>query len=267
MIFKRLMVMEVLLSDVSDSSWLTFRFWAYIMTRSCSITEEVVERHCADAENAYYDNSIMVNMLRVRALMILSFSSLNLSSGGNPQDFFWGCLPFVATPPEVVHRMLELAKVSPSDIVMDLGCGDGRVLLSSLSDFGAKMAVGYEIREDLIKDALAIFKSKNLIDRVRLIKGDLLNADLSEASVIAIYLTGTGNDRLRSKFEEEAKPGTRIVSHDFGVDGWKPNKFECFGGHKIYLYVLPEAFRKNYRKSPLGRLKFWVRRSNTTVWY
>lgn len=191
--------------------------------------------------------------------MIQPFSSLNLSSGGNPKDFFWGCLPFVATPPEVVHRMLELAKVGSSDTVMDLGCGDGRILLSALSDFGAKMAVGYEIRGDLIKDALDMFESKNLIDRVKLIKGDLLNADLSEASVIAIFLTGTGNDKLRSKFEEEVKPGTRIVSHDFGVDGWKPGKVESFGGHKIYLYLTPEAFRKNNRNSSLGRLKFWAR--------
>ena len=192
--------------------------------------------------------------------MILPFSSLNLSSGGNPQDFFWGCLPFVATPPEVVHRMLKLAKVSPSDTVMDLGCGDGRILLSALSDFGARMAVGYEIRGDLIKEALAMFESKNLIDRVKLIKGDLLSADLSEASVIAIYLTGTGNDKLRSKFEEEVKPGTRIVSHDFGVDGWKPAKVECFGGHKIYLYIMPEALRENNRKPSLGLLKFLARR-------
>jgi SAM-dependent methyltransferase len=213
-----------------------------------------------NAKNAYYDNLIMVNRLRMRAQMILPFSSLNLSSGGNPQDFFWGCLPFVATPPEVVHRMLKLAKVSPSDIVMDLGCGDGRILLSALSDFGARMAVGYEIRGDLIKEALDIFESKNLTDRVKLIKGDLLSADLSEASVIAIYLTGTGNDKLRSKFEKEVKPGTRIVSHDFGVDGWKPAKVERFGGHKIYLYIMPEALIENNRKPSLGRLKFWSRK-------
>jgi precorrin-6B methylase 2 len=198
--------------------------------------------------------------------MIPLFGSLNISSRGDPQDFFWGCLPFVATPPEVVHRMLELAKVSPLDIVMDLGCGDGRILLSALSDFGAKMAIGYEIRGDLIKDAYDIFESKNLIDRVKLIKGDLLGANLAEASVIAIYLTGTGNDKLRSKFEEEVRPGTRIVSHDFGVDGWKPAKVENFFGHKIYLYIVPEAFRKNNRKSSLGRLKFWTKGTDSTVY-
>jgi precorrin-6B methylase 2 len=218
-----------------------------------------------NAKNAYYDNSIMVNTPWVGALMIPSISSLNLSSGDNPQDFFWGCLPFVATPPEVVHRMLELAKVNPSDIVMDLGCGDCRILLSALSDFGAKMAVGYEIRGDLIKDALDMFESKNLIGRVKLIKGDLLGADLSEASVIAIYLTGTGNDRLRSKFEEEVKPGTRIVSHDFGVDGWKPAKIERFGGHEIFLYIVPGAFKRNNRKYSLGRLKFWARGADPKV--
>jgi precorrin-6B methylase 2 len=154
--------------------------------------------------------------------------------------------------------MLELAKVGPSDTVMDLGCGDGRILLSAVVDFNARMAIGYEIREDLIQTTRKMFESRNLADRVRLVHADLLGADISEATVLAIYLTGTGNDRLRSKFEKESKPGTRIVSHDFGVDGWRLSKMELLGNHKIFLYEAPRAFSKDRRKNVLNRFKFRV---------
>lgn len=188
--------------------------------------------------------------------MNLPSSALRLSSGGRERDFFWGCLPYVVTPPSVVYRMLELARVAPSDVVMDLGSGDGRVLLTAVKDFGAKMAIGYELREDLIKSARERFESLNLQDRVMLVKGDLMGADLSKTTVIFIYLTGTANDRLRIKFEEEVRPGTRIVSHDFGMEGWNPAKVESFEGHKIYLYVAPAAFEKPSQKPSKWRLRF-----------
>jgi len=190
--------------------------------------------------------------------MNLPSSALRLSSEGREKEFFWGCLPFVVTPPGVVRRMLELARVGSSDVVMDLGSGDGRVLLTAVKDFGAKMAIGYELREDLIKSARERLESLSLQDRVMLVKGDLMDADLSETTVIFIYLTGTANDRLRFKFEEEVKPGTRIVSHDFGMEGWNPAKVESFEGHKIYLYVAPAAFEKHSQKPSKWRLKFWT---------
>ena len=175
------------------------------------------------------------------------------------QEFFWGCLPFVTTPTEVVNRMLELARVTASDVVMDLGCGDGRILMAALEKYGARMAIGYEIREDLVKVARELFDSKDLGERVRLMKGDLLEADLSEASVIAIYLTGTGNQRLRSKFEDEAKPGTRIVSHGYGVEGWKPAIVDGVTGNKIFLYEVPGAFKQEDNKLPAQKwLRFWA---------
>jgi ribosomal protein L11 methylase PrmA len=165
-----------------------------------------------------------------------------LPSGEAGEKFFWGCLPFVATPPEVVRGMLALAEVGPSDTVMDLGCGDGRILLAAVEDFKARMAIGYEIRKDLIESVRQTFESKNLSNRVKLVQADLLRADLSEATVIAIYLTATGNDRLRPKFERECQPGTRVISHGFGIDGWSQSKVSSFQGHKVYLYVVPKSF-------------------------
>lgn len=173
---------------------------------------------------------------------------------GGKKEFFWGCLPFVSTPLDVVTRMLELARVGPSDSVMDLGCGDGRILMEALEHFGANRAIGYEIREDLVKEALATFEAKGLMERVKLVKGDLLGADLKEATVITIYLTGTCNELLRSKFEEEAAPGTRIVSHGYGVDGWRPSVVDGTTGHRIFLYDVPRSYSPN--SIPL-RLRFW----------
>lgn len=160
----------------------------------------------------------------------------------------------MTTPLEVVRRMLELARVGPKDSVMDLGCGDGRILLEALERFGAKRAIGYEIREDLVKEALRTFEVKGLGERVRLVKGDLLGADLREATVIAIYLTGTCNEMLRSKFEVEAAPGTRIVSHGYGIDGWTPSVVDEATGHRVYVYDVPRAFSP--ARSPM-KLRFW----------
>ena len=159
------------------------------------------------------------------------------------QKFFWGALPFVATPDPVVHRMLEVAHVGRSDTVMDLGCGDGRILLSALKDFGAKMAIGYELREDLIDESLKALRSMNLEGRAKIIKGDLIGADLSEATVITIYLSGTGSQMLRSKFEGEVKKGTRIVSHGFAMEGWRSARVDVCSGHKIFLYEAPRSFK------------------------
>lgn len=167
------------------------------------------------------------------------------------------CAPFVASPPEVVKKMLEVAGVGPSDTVVDLGCGDGRMLVTAVSDFGAKLAVGYELREDLYRTDLRLVELKNLVGRVRLVNGDLFGADLSDATVVTLYLTSTANERLKPKFEKETRPGTRIVSHDFSMNGWKPAKVERFNGHTIYLYVMPEAHEQGSHTLTKDTWRFW----------
>lgn len=164
--------------------------------------------------------------------------------------------PFVASPPEVIRRMLELAQVSQDDVVCDMGCGDGRILIMAVSEFGAKKAIGYEIRRDLFKTALENVSIRNLSDRVMIYNKDCMTADLSEVTVITLYLTTSGNEKLRPKFEREVKPGTRIVSHDFSITGWRAAKVERFGGHTIYLYVTPDAYQ---HKPPerRGVRSFW----------
>ena len=152
------------------------------------------------------------------------------------------CAPYVSSDPEVVRRMLEIAKVQTDDLVYDLGCGDARILVAAVAEFKARGAVGYEINEDVYKTALSMIEKLNLQDRVKLVRGDLFNADISKATIITLYLTSSANERLRGKLEKEARSGTRVVSHDFRMPEWEPSFREDFGTHTIYLYQIPEAF-------------------------
>lgn len=145
--------------------------------------------------------------------------------------------PFVQTPKAVVRKMLELAKVGEGDVVYDLGCGDGRILIMAVEEFGARKAVGYEMGPEVYLAAERNVKSGNLGDRIKLHHANLLKADISEASVISLYLSHVGNERLRPKLEQEANPSTRIVSHDFYLLGWPVRKSLSFDGHIIYLYT------------------------------
>ncbi|MEM2897231.1 MAG: rRNA adenine N-6-methyltransferase family protein [Candidatus Bathyarchaeia archaeon] len=153
------------------------------------------------------------------------------------------CAPFVSSPIEVVRKMLELANVGPDDVVYDLGCGDGRILFTAVKEFHVKKAVGYEIREDLYKSTLNEVQKQDLVERVHIINEDLFKANISEATVITLYLTTTANERLKQKLIDEARYGSRVVSHDFSIGGWYASKKESFSNHVIYLYTLPYAYK------------------------
>lgn len=156
----------------------------------------------------------------------------------------------------MVRRMLKLAKVRPGDLVYDLGCGDARILIAAVKDFKARGAVGYEIAEDVYTTALRAIEKVNLQDRIKVVHGNLFNADISKATVITLYLTGWANERLKEKLEKEARSGARIVSHDFEVPEWRPSVREEFGTHTIYLYRVPHAFMGS-AQTELTRGKGW----------
>jgi hypothetical protein len=113
----------------------------------------------------------------------------------------------------------------------------------AVKEFGVQKAVGYEIRRDLYEDSMKEIKRQNLRNRVTLIRDDLLNADLSEASVITFYLSTTANETLRPKLESEAKPSTRIISHDFPMKTWQAERTESCSMATLYLYLVPQAFQ------------------------
>ena len=152
------------------------------------------------------------------------------------------CAPFVSSPHDVVKKMLEVGRVTNDDVLCDLGCGDGRILTTAIRDFKAKAAVGYEIREDLFKAASSELEKTNLKERIHIYNRDLFQADLKEATVITLYLTTYANERLKPKLRAEARPGTRIVSHDFMINGWRPSRKENYNEHTIYVYTVPDSY-------------------------
>ncbi len=147
-------------------------------------------------------------------------------------------VPYVPTPPEVVDAMLTLANVKKGDVVYDLGCGDGRVVVTAAKEKGAR-GVGIDIDQERINEATENAEKAGVIDRVEFRRQDLFKADIHEATVVAIYLLPAINLKLRPKLWRELKPGTRIVSHDFDMGDWKPEKQIEVGGEMIYFWTVP----------------------------
>ena len=133
--------------------------------------------------------------------------------------------PYVPTPQEVVDRMLELAQIRPDDVVYDLGSGDGRIVITAAAKYGAR-AVGVEIDPALVKRSRANIKAAGLEHRIEIREEDIRNVDLSPASVVTLYLYPGANLRLRSLIQDQLKPGARVVSHQFTMGTWKPERVE-----------------------------------------
>jgi ubiquinone/menaquinone biosynthesis C-methylase UbiE len=148
-------------------------------------------------------------------------------------------VPYVPTPEKVVERMLEIANVGPNDLVYDLGSGDGRIVIAAAKNHGAR-GVGIDIDPDRIREARANARSAGVSDRVEFREGDLFKIDLSQASVVTLYLLSSVNLQLRPKLLSELKPGTRIVSHAFDMGDWKPLRTEKVGTSTVYYWVVPE---------------------------
>jgi SAM-dependent methyltransferase len=146
--------------------------------------------------------------------------------------------PYVASPVRVVDRMLEMAKIKPGETLYDLGCGDGRILISAVERYKVK-AVGVEISPKLAAKAEAAITRAGLQTQARVIQDDVLNVDLSSADVVYIYLETQLNGKLRPRFEKYLKPGARVVSHDYAIPGWKAAKVDHTDKHTIYLYEMP----------------------------
>jgi ubiquinone/menaquinone biosynthesis C-methylase UbiE len=148
--------------------------------------------------------------------------------------------PFVQTPVEVAKKMLEISQIKSGEVLYDLGCGDGRLIILAAKDLGAR-ATGIELREDLIERARTEIKKLNLEGKVNVIQGNFFDVPISDADVVTLYLTSSANERLRPKLEAELKRGARVVSHDFKVPGWKPSAvYNELLGHTIYSYRIGE---------------------------
>jgi ribosomal protein L11 methylase PrmA len=146
---------------------------------------------------------------------------------------------YVPTPEEVVEAMLQVAKVTKADVVYDLGTGDGRIPVTAAKKYGAR-GVGIDIDPQRIKDANENVQRSGVGDKVRIIQADLFEANISEATVVTLYLLPSLNQKLMPKLMKELKPGTRIVSHAFDMGEWKPEQELDVNGRKVYYWTIPK---------------------------
>jgi len=148
-------------------------------------------------------------------------------------------VPYVPTPDEIVDEMIRMAGITEKDIVYDLGCGDGRIVIAATRKTGAR-GVGVDIDPDRIAECLVNAKEARVGDKVKFIQQDLFKTDFSEATVLALYLLPELNVKLRPRILNELKPGSRVISHNYSMGDWLPDKARHMdGGHTIYLWTVP----------------------------
>ena len=148
--------------------------------------------------------------------------------------------PYVATPDDVVERMLRLAGVGPRDVVYDLGCGDGRIVIAAAQRFGAR-GVGVDLDANLINQAEANARAAGVERRVKFLVQDALTVDVSDATVVTLYLLSASNVKLRPRLTRQLRRGARIVSHSFAMGEWEPDVVDSFRdasglGRTLYLW-------------------------------
>ncbi len=157
--------------------------------------------------------------------------------------------PYVPSPQSVVADMLKIAEIGPGDFVIDLGSGDGRIVLTAAKVFGAR-GFGVEIKDDLVTSSNEAARREGVAERVKFVKQDLFKTDISQASVLTMYLLPDTVNLLKDKLLAELRPGTRIISHDYPLTGWIPEKYVQMDLEDkvqisgvtttlIYLYVVP----------------------------
>lgn len=170
--------------------------------------------------------------------LVLLFASLTLLEAQKPVQEIVIETPFVTSPQQVVEAMLKLADVNKTDVLYDLGCGDGRIVIAAAKKYGAR-GVGIDHNPDLIAEARAKAKQEGVESLVRFEQNDIFDADIHEATVVALYLLPHINLKLRPRLLKDLKPGARVVSHEFGMGDWKPEKTSEIDGARLLLWTIP----------------------------
>ena len=173
----------------------------------------------------------------MRAIAIVLLSVAALSATQQPKRT--PDIHFVPTPEEVVEAMLRLADVGKDDVVYDLGSGDGRIPITAARRFGAR-GVGIDLDPKLVAQATRSAQDAGVGDRVRFIEGDIFEADISSATVVTLYLLSSINERLRPKLLKELRPGTRVVSHQFRMGDWQPERETVVDYRPLFLWRIPK---------------------------
>jgi len=155
-------------------------------------------------------------------------------------------VPYVPTPPDVVESMLKLGKATAGDIHYDLGCGDGRIVIAAVQKFGAARGTGYDIDPERIKEAVENAKQAGVSDKTKFILGNLFEADFRDATIITLYLLPEVNLKLRPKLLKDLKVGSRIVSHQFDMGDWAPDRVIKMDWRTIYMWVVTEKDKAQF---------------------
>jgi SAM-dependent methyltransferase len=178
------------------------------------------------------------------AMELLLGVVLVIANGCGSSVAVWtdGEVPFVRSTPEVIDRMLELAQVKPGDLVYDIGSGDGAIIIRAAKKYGAK-GVGIEIDQGLVAKARDNAFRENVQDLVEFRAQDAFTVDVSPATVVTLYMLPDFNAKLRPILDRQLKPGTRVVSHDYEIPGWVPDKVETVKGdllhdHRVLLFEI-----------------------------
>ena len=160
-------------------------------------------------------------------------------------------ISFIPTPFEDIDTFFNLAPISHDDVVYDLGSGDGRLLFTALEK-GAGKIVGVELEPELAHEARKAAKEKGVEDKATFLEADVMDVDLSNATVVLCYLFPTASEALKPKFELELKAGTRVIMEAFPIEGWKPARTAVFGYKPFYLYVMPPEIAEDDRQSVIS---------------
>jgi precorrin-6B methylase 2 len=171
------------------------------------------------------------------ALSVGSFSAFAQQAGAPKRS---PDVPYVPTPQPVVEAMLKLGEVKKGDILYDLGSGDGRIPITAAKLYGVR-ATGIDINPERISEAQANAKSEKVTDKVKFLNEDLFEANISDATVVTLYLLPSINLKLRPKLWKDLKPGTRIVSHSFDMGDWEAEKKIEVDGRYLYLWRVPST--------------------------
>lgn len=179
----------------------------------------------------------------LRSGALLAWAAFALTGCGSSVAVWTdGEVPFVRTPPEVIERMLELARVKPGDVVYDIGSGDGAIIIYAARKYGVK-GVGIEIDEGLVLKARNRAFHEKVEHLVEFRAQDAFTADISPATVVTLYMLPDFNAKLRPMLERQLRPGTRVVSHDYPIEGWVPDRVERVPGtfvhdHTVMLFEI-----------------------------
>jgi len=207
---------------------------------------------------------VAISAIVLAALALLSTFPRERADLASPEDtaFLWDGLylgkqtfaevPYVSTPYEVVGEMIRMADVRADDVVYDLGCGDGRLVIEAAKRTGCR-GVGVDIDGDLVAVCRSKAREAGVADRVRFEKQDFFETDIRESTVMLIYLFTHVNLRLRPKFLDEMRPGSRLVSHTFDMGDWRPDRSSRVGSRKVFAWVIPANVTGRWKWTDPGR--------------